>query len=306
MMNFLFRFLAGITLIAIGWFSCIEADFLEYVLVDASWSSWWFSSYMSRFITGSCFTLGSLLVLLPKKSAPVIYSSLVLVFGMLILAILQPFFLGLNRCFVCLSEFEKISRYQGIFIWAFIGALLMGAFITRKNSKSFLPNWATIPITLIALSIPYILNYPAQWAVYGELGEVTIEGKKDIFINKLDTANFVAGNVPYSKSLWQKKHILIMASLSCPFCNRAAYKMHVLKKKNPEFPVIFLLNGDIDGLKYFVKRNVFDNVPYLMLNGKLFNEMCDERVPRIYQIENGVATKEFTYWALLPSSLSNN
>jgi glutaredoxin len=288
-------------MIAAGWFASENAEFVEFVIVDAGWSGWWLSVYTSRIITGSCIALGALLVFLPGRKNVIIGSAISLVTGLLLLSILQPFSLNLTRCYVCLSEIEKVSRYQGIFLWGIVLLLLIGVYLTRNKAKSLLPSWTAWIFLVGLISIPFILNYPAHWAVYGEKPETSID--RDLNLTRLDTVHFDGGNFDYSNAIWKKPQLVILASLSCPYCNRAAYKMHIMRKQYPDYPVLMLLTGDTESLEVFVRRANLDNVPYLLMNGLLFNELCEGRVPRIFIVKNGRAINELTYWGINPETM---
>jgi hypothetical protein len=165
-----------------------------------------------------------------------------------------------------------------------------------KGKDGWLPAWVSWILLVAGLSMPFILNYPSSWAVYGEVGVKPME--RDLGLSRLDTIRFDAGNHTYNPQVWQNKRLLVLASLTCPYCSRAAYKLHILRKQNPEYPVTVLLEGDTLGLPAFVKRHVFDNVPYQMMNHRVFAELCEGRVPRIFVVENGIAVKELHYWAI--------
>jgi len=301
-MNLVLRLLSAALMIAAGWFASENAEYLEYVVVDANWSSWGLSSYISRILTGSSIVLGGLLIFLPGKKNFIIVSSIALAFGFLVLSILQPISLDLTRCYVCLAEVEKISRYQGIFIWSVVLMLLTGVYLTRAKAKSLLPTWTAWVLFVGLMSIPFILNYPAEWAIYGEEGEMAID--RDLNLERLDTISFDGGNFNYDGSMWEKPQLLVLASLSCPFCNRAAYKMHVLRKQNPDFPVMMLLTGDTMSLEVFVRRSNLENVPYQLMHGLVFNDLCEGRVPRLFVVKEGIAVKELTYWAVKPETMN--
>ena len=301
-MNILLRILLGLFLFLVGLYSTLQSEFLEYIFVDASWSSWFLSPYISRSFTGSSMALG-FLVLFGVGNRKVVYrSALFLSIGFLLLTILEPTWLGLTRCYGCLAEFYKVSRYQGILLWSIASIFAFILFKRGTTPKGWqLPKWSAFIFLLLTLPIPYILNYPAHWAIYGEQAEIPMN--RDLKLARLDTVKIVPalGRIP--KDLSQGKKILCVASLSCPFCNRMAYKLHVIKKYNPDFPVFVLLTGEIEGLPSFLKRNRFNNVPFYFMNNNLIHEFTEGSVPRIFFLENGIATKEINYWALNPGSI---
>lgn len=301
-MNILIRIVLGFFLLLAGYFASFNAEIFEYIFVDAAWSTWFLSPYISRVFTASSMALG-LIVLLGVGNRQIVYkSALLLSMGFLFLSILEPTELGLTRCYGCMAEFNKVSRYQGILLWS-IACIF--AFILLKRgtiSKGWqLPRWTVGIMLIVTFPIPFIINYPAHWAIYGEQAEISM--KRDLQLTRLDTVKIIPalGGIP--KDLTQGKKILCVASLSCIFCNRMAYKLHIIKKYHPEFPVFVLLTGEIEGLPSFLKRNQFTNVPFYFMNNNLIHEFTEGSVPRIYLLDNGIATKEINYWALNPGSI---
>ena len=302
-MNILLRIIVSLLFILTGLFAAdLSAEILEYILVDAGWSTWFLSPYISRILTGSSMALG-VLILMGAGNRKVIYASSVLLsFGMLVLSALQPLVLGLTRCYACLSEYEKISRYQGIYLWAVI--LILSILLYKKglNPKGKqLPKWLAWLAFAFFFSVPFILNYPAGWAIYGEKAEENIQ--RDLGLARLDTVKVLPGMGEMPTNLNKGKRIVCLASLTCPFCNRLSYKLHIIRKHHPDFPVVMILTGDVEALPVFVKRGKMDNVPYFLMNNNLMHELCEGRVPRVFLVEDGIAVKEIQYWALSPSSI---
>jgi hypothetical protein len=301
-MNILLRIVLAILLVATGLVASDSAEYLEYILVDAHWSNWFLSPYISRILTGSSMVLG-FLILIGVGNRTLIYKlALALSGGMLLLSILQPFVLGLTRCYACMSEIEKISRYQGVVIWAIAFILL---FILLKRSHTpkgwQLPKWSAWVVMVVLLPIPFILNYPAHWAIYGESPE--IEMNRDLNLARLDTVKVLPGMGEIPTNITSGRKLICLASLTCPFCSRLAYKLHIIRKGNPDFPVVMILTGEETALPTFLKRSRVDNVPYFLMNNELMHELCEGRVPRIFLLQDGIAVKEINYWALTPSSI---
>jgi hypothetical protein len=297
-MVFLLRVVLSIVFLFAGWFSNANTEFLEYILVDAGWGNWFLTPYLSRLFIGSSLSMALLLLFMPGRPKLIINSSIILVSGFLLLNILQPTVLKLTRCYACLSEIDKISRYQGIWLWSVVLVLLFVLLKLYMGRKGWLPAWPAWIFLLAGLTIPFILNYPSAWAVYGEVAEKPMD--RDLQLSRLDTVTFNAGNHKYDPSVWKGKRLLVLASLTCPYCSRAAYKLHILRKQNPDYPVTVLLEGDEEGLPAFVKRHVFDNVPYQLMNHPILAELCEGRVPRIFVVENGIAKMELHYWSIGP------
>lgn len=300
-MNLILRVVAAILMAGCGWFASENADLFEYVLVDAGWAGWFLSAYFSRILTGSGIALAALILVLPGNKTIILRSALIYASGMLLISILQPLMLELTRCYVCMYELKRLSVYQGIGIWLLVLLLLVFVYRTRNQAKSLLPAWSAWVLVIGLLSIPFVLNYPAHWAVYGELADYEV--KRDLKLSRLDTVKFDTGNFNYTPGYFKGRHILVLASTSCVYCARAAYKFHIMKKRDPDFPVTFLINGDRELLPTFLERTRMENVPYQFFNGALFNELCEGSVPRIFLIDNGITRKEYTFWGITPATL---
>ena len=144
-MNILLRILLGLFLFLVGLYSTLQSEFLEYIFVDAAWSSWFLSPYLSRSFTGSAMALGFLVLFGVGNRQFVYRSSLLLSIGFLLLTILEPTWLGLTRCYGCLAELYKVSRYQGILLWSIASIfafILLNRGTTPKGWQ--LPKWSAL------------------------------------------------------------------------------------------------------------------------------------------------------------------
>ncbi|MEX1188622.1 MAG: hypothetical protein WED33_05145, partial [Bacteroidia bacterium] len=78
-MNLILRIISAVLMISAGWLASANAEYIEYLFVDAYWSNWFLSAYISRIFTGSLIALGALLIVLPGKKTSIINSSILLV-----------------------------------------------------------------------------------------------------------------------------------------------------------------------------------------------------------------------------------
>lgn len=271
-------------------------DYFDYAIVELGFPSWNLVSYFSRILLGGLIGIGVAILFSGKRNRKLLTWYLGLSAVMLIIALLQVTVLPLNRIYFGLWELVKWNVWQGPLLW-FI-AVLSALVIMQTDKENYLnaPNWVRIFLVTIGLSLPFILNYPPQWAVYGEKG--ISESKSDLMADSLVKVKSDYLHLMDPADLKSGKKLICFASLTCPFCIRAAYKLHVLKKRNPEAQCYMILTGDPSILELFEQRTSCENVPRMLLNEPLFNKITGGSVPKIYLVENGKITHRLPYWAI--------
>jgi hypothetical protein len=152
-----------------GYYMLQTLDFSETALVDNGWSTWLIAPYIIRIVSGLFMFTGLVLILGLNQSKKM----LIWPFG---LFLFSSFFqcsiiwqIELDRCYLCLRELFQWNIYQGIVL----GSIGLGLTILLYNLPQTSFNWKfRFPVVLIlfltSISYPFILNYPASWAVYGE------------------------------------------------------------------------------------------------------------------------------------------
>jgi hypothetical protein len=91
------------------------------------------------------------------------------------------------------------------------------------------------------------------------------------------------------------KQIVAFMSLTCRHCRIAAYKMHIIKKQNPEIPFYFILNGEEKKLESFFNETKSREIPYIILNGKRFVDLAGYIMPSIVLLDNSVVVEKTDY-----------
>jgi len=84
-------------------------------------------------------------------------------------------------------------------------------------------------------------------------------------------------------------------SLTCPYCRIGAYKMYIIKKRNPQIPMFLVLNGKDKNLKPFFEDTKATNIPYTILRGTDFIKLAGLSLPAIYWVDNGIVINSSTY-----------
>ena len=287
-----------VALIPIGaliW-GAVNFDYFDYAVVELGFPSWKLSAYFTRLIIGVQCGLGTALFFAGNRNKKLISSYLF--FGSLILlvSILQVAVLPLNRVYFGYWELFKLNVWQGPLIWSV--AILAALLIRKFDRENFLnaPVWLQGVVIALGLSLPFILNYPPQWAIYGEKG--ISESKDNLMVDSLALyqSSYIHHMEP--KELKSGRKLICFASLTCPFCLRSAYKLHVLKKRNPDAQCYLILTGDSKVLHLFERRTSCENVPRMLLNDPLFNKITGGSVPKIYLVDNGKITHRLPYWAI--------
>jgi len=142
---------------------------------------------------------------------------------------------------------------------------------------------------IASLSLPFILNPPDFIASY-QLQPQTTGYKLE-----LDTLYTSTDILKPSIDLRKGKHIIAFMSLTCKHCRIAAYKMHVMKKQDPDIPFYFILNGDKENLVPFFEETKTSNIPYILLLGPRFVSLAGYNMPSIVFVNNSVVEQKVNY-----------
>jgi len=296
------RSILAILTFSMGYYMLQTLDFSETALVDNGWSNWLVAPYVIRIVSG-LFMFSGLVFILGLNHTK---KMLIWPFG---LFLFSTFFqcsiiwqIELDRCYLCLRELFQWNIYQGIVLGGFGLSLIIMLYNLPQVSFKWKFRFPIILILLISsLSFPFILNYPASWAVYGE--SAIEEVQRPLQLERLDTivTQKEFGTLP--KNLNEGKQLIAFVTLTCPYCKRAAYKLHVLKKKYPLAPITIITSGDTADWDLFARRTKVENVPHALMNHRVFAELSEGSVPKIYLIDEGTAIEKVQYWAIDQSFL---
>lgn len=290
------RIVTGILFGAAGWYSLKSADFTEYAFVDWGITGWSLAPYLFRTLAGTAIAIGTMLALHLGRGRKFKILSIAFAVFMLIYQIVCIDYLELDRCYLCLGEFQRDSISQGLILWSAVILMLIPVYFRDEKLRRvrFLPLWQSLG-TILALAIPFIINYPPSWAIYGEKAEMQID---------IDLKPEVAARIPVIKGNIQQikigegSQIVCFATLNCPYCKRLAYRLHIMRKQHPDFPVTLVLEGDTADLPGFIQRTRLGNVPYALIYDNWFVECSGGSFPKVYMSTNGKAHTRYSYWAL--------
>jgi len=179
-------------------------------------------------------------------------------------------------------------------------SLLLALFILIRFHNGFTNakiQWLSLALTLAISSIAFIL-YPMpssqpQWLKKGrfqlDMSKLYEPGKTDA--PKVD--------------LYKGKHVIAFFSLKCPHCQMAAYKMHIMKAKNPSLPFQMVIAGKDEYKVEFFNKTKATNIPYTKLKGDDFTALIGYSFPVIYFIKDGWVEAETNYIEMNQQSIED-
>ena len=149
---------------------------------------------------------------------------------------------------------------------------------------------STIVIWLIAIvliSDPFVM-YPLPDTEPAWLNK----NRRQIDLSSL----YEAGKTDAPKTdLTKGKHVVAFMSLSCPHCQVAAYKMHIMKQRNPSLPFHMVLAGKDMYWQSFFDKTKAGNIPHTRLDADTFTGLVGYSWPVIYLLKDGWIEAETNY-----------
>ena len=110
-------------------------------------------------------------------------------------------------------------------------------------------------------------------------------------------------NIKGSKiDLTKGEFIIPFMSVGCSHCQKAAYKLHILNKRNKLPPIYMVLLGTEKEVPVFIKSTKAD-FPYYLSNEDSFFQFVGNSMPKIFYIKDGVVKAKYTELSLTEASL---
>jgi len=289
-------------ILCINWYCINNIDFFDYSITDLGIANWSIAPYLSRLSLGLLGAFPLICLAFPAKSRMILLFGVVFSLLMALVSLGEIGLCGLERPYLALYELWPLSKWQGV-IWllfALIAWLSLNSLARNKPNKLAQLLFGAGAILFVAL--PFVLNYPPTWAVYGEEAEHSISTTL-----QLDSLYQVASynqNILYEAEITQGNKLICFASLTCPYCSRLAYKMHILKKRNPNANMLLVLTGDASKIKSFEEKSACQDVPRLFIEPEYFARWFGGSVPLVFIANGKQSTRELEYWALNDSHLT--
>ena len=281
--------LLGAVFIFSGLTKLYPVELFELTFIDMGVANWYTAPVIARLMVGMEFLIGILLIFnlgLKKFTLPATFGVL-LIFTLYLtgLWIVQGN-QGNCKCFgniIAMTPVESIVK--NLLMLALTAAIYKWHPGFRFGRQKILSWIAVLP----ALVMPFVLN-PPDWLVSYQSQPETIGYRLN-----LDTLYTSHDLVPPPNDLRKGKHIIACMSLTCPHCRIAAYKIHVINKKDPEIPFFFILNGKKSDLKAFFDETGTENLPYLMLLGQRFIDIAGYNMPTIMMVNETLVEGKLNY-----------
>ena len=266
----------------------------EYTFVDLGIGNWQIAPFIARLLIALEFLIGVLLILnlrLKRFTYKLSVLTLLIFCVYLLLQIIISGNKGNCGCFGTIIEMTPLQALLKniIMLLVFAGLYkLHQGWNYGKYSK-----YIVIVLVLVCIALPFILN-----PIRLNYSESYLNKPETNYKLELDTLynNALLSSAP--KQLSKGKHIISFMSLTCPHCRIAAKKIHIIKERNPEIPVYFVLNGKEENLAAFFKDTHTQNIPYCMLKGNHFIYLAGLSLPSIYLVHNSLVENQLDYMIL--------
>ncbi len=260
----------------------------QYTIVEYISFPWQLAVHSSRILVGMEFALGALLIAhLYGHRKWVLKVALALLIAFSIYLIYLWAAVGNDINCGCFGDKVWMSPASSLIKNIILMAVL---FILLKYHTGLQFKWAkwTTPILFIAITVSPYFYYPLPPSQPSWL-------QKDRY--KIDlSALYTPGKTDAPQvDLYQGKHIIAFVSLTCPHCKIAAYKMHIMKEKNPSLPFHIVYAGSEKYLPQYWKETNAKNIPHMRLKADDFTAVAGYSWPAIFMVNNGWVEARLDY-----------
>jgi len=268
-------------------------EYFEYTFVDLGFANWHTAPFLARILIGvEAFTGLVLVFQIRIKEFSIPLAAVMLIIFCIHLAG-QIILNGNEGNCGCFGNQLMMTPLQALIKNIVLLVLL---FIARHYYADHgglqLPKWLITVTVLLTLSVPFILN-PVDLAASVSHDIKSLNYPLDVHWlyenpnDKPPEADFAEG-----------KHIVAFFSVECSHCKLAAYKLHVMYKRNPSLPITMVLNGDRDELPAFFDETKSADIPHVLYKGPNYLKMSGPTLPAIYWISNGIVVNKINYMQL--------
>lgn len=286
--------LMGFIFVYSGYTKLNPIEPFEYTFVDLEIAGWKLAPFIARFMIGLEFFIGLLLIcglFIKRLTIKLTIASLLLFSIYLIFIIINT---GNNGNCGCFGTAISMTPLQALIKNA---VMLLLCFFIEKHYDGLnygkLSKWLFGSLFITAFALPHILNY-----IDFNYSEAYLTKKEDQFKLELDSLYSNAEIHTPPKTLSTGKHVIAFMSLSCPHCRIAAKKLRLIKEKNRNISIYFILNGDYKNTQPFFEDTKATNIDYCVLNGKNFVYLAGLEMPAIFMVNNSVVEHWINYMQL--------
>ncbi len=279
--------LIGINFLLSAYAKIPSIEVFGWTIAESTPFNWTIAEWLARLIIGLELFLGVLFILqfFIRKVAIPLSALLLIVFSVYLAYVLSVY--GNEANCGCYGEMIPLTTKESLLK---NGVILMLIFISSKflfQIKFRFQKWITLLLLAVSFGFPFYFSPPAS---------ITIFDKKEIK-NKNFPIHLISKDPNYVVA---KKKIVAMVSPTCKYCKKAAKRMSIIKKRNPEIPFQFVMAGHRDHLAAFLEETRSDNIPLVFMDSVADFQKLNGRngVPTIKWIEDSTVVNTSTYFSL--------
>lgn len=293
--------LMGALFIFSGYSKLRPVEPFEFTFVDIGISNWRLSPFFARTIIGLEFFIGVLYIFnIAVKGFTSKVSIGLLSFFTIYLTVLLIKNGNEGNC-GCFGEMVPMTPLESIIKNVFLLGIsfLLFKMGVEINLKRF--RLAVLLLFFLAgFGMPYILN-----PVDLNYSEAYLIPKEDHYAIPLDTLINNGYVNPVPQEIKKGKHIIAFLSSTCPHCKIGATKLRIMKEKNKDLPVFFVINGEEENVKTFLKLTGSESIPWTKLGERPFVYLAGLQLPTILLVNDQVVENDLNYFTLDQTEIEN-
>jgi len=268
-------------------YSTHSLESFEFTMVEFVHLPWTMASLASRFFIGFEAALGALMVLHLFGRNNWVYKAAI--------ALLTIF--SIYLIYLWFSAGDKVNcGCFGDAIWMSPSTsllknviLIICLFILKRFHHGWRVWWNNLAAFLFLIAsiiTPYItFPIPSQQPAWLQKSHFKLDLSALYAPGKQDAPSF---------DLTKGKYIIAFLSPTCPHCQMAAYKMHLMKERDPSLRFFMVLGGTHDLTEFWQITKATD-IPYCRLDEKNFFRIAGFAWPVIDWVNNGWVEAQSTY-----------
>jgi len=289
MKKYTFIFLSistGIVFIISAYLKTVPIEPFELMLVEKGFSNFYFAPFISRFIIGIEYFIGIVFIstLYPFRKT-FLLTTLVMVFLFSIFITYLWIVEGSKANCNCFGTALPMTPFESLIKNIVLIGVILILYIYYTVPKIKYIKMYFLIILIITMALTFIIN---------PIGIGFYKANKGIEIDKEFDIKAFDKSIP-KLLINEGKQIFVFLSFKCIHCKFAAYKLSILKKKFPNYPIVFILNGEINELPKFQKETKTSEIPFVMLFGEEFIRLAGYSLPSILFIENNIIKYKYHY-----------
>lgn len=274
------RIIVGLVFLLSGLLKLYPIEPFELNFIDLGVANWQRAPFLARSIIGLEIFLGLAILFMQGNQKRILSWTVgVLVFFSIYLIIQiakdDHGDCGCFGTFLSMSPIESLIK-NGVLLFLSLVLMNEGRAYNFRFSKAL-----NVGLLAVSFVLPHVLN-PIDLISARNLNAEITNFPLDV---KLINENAMSST--WTDDLAKGRHVVAFLSMTCAHCRTTALKMHILKKENPNFSFLMVLNGKIDKLSDFLADTRSENLPLLRLAADPFSKLTGGQVPLIVFVNEG-------------------